>query len=99
LNPLSEAEAALIRGQVEMLITDRSEDLFTALGGGVPGQEMWKWLVICALVGLLAEIALTRWIALRRRFHAAETVSLRSPAKDTQAFRDRARELLGKRGA
>ena len=34
------------------------------------GKELWKYLAFCALVILIAEIALTRWIAIQRQVTA-----------------------------
>ena len=62
----------------------------------------WTWLAIVlplaclgALACLVGEIALSRWITIRRRGHVDETVSFGSDATaDVQAYRARAREML-----
>ena len=44
------------------------EDAIAKIALGEPfGQELWKYLALAALVILIAEIALTRWIAIQRQ--------------------------------
>ena len=65
--------------------------MVTAISGEVPGEEFWKVLAAGALLALLGEVALSRWIALQRRFHAAETVAFRSPSENAADLQGRAR--------
>lgn len=55
---------------------------------------MWKYLGVAALAAVLAEVALTRWIAQQRRTGAARPVRFASVA-DPAALRRRADELRG----
>ncbi|HOF17368.1 MAG TPA: PA14 domain-containing protein [Phycisphaerae bacterium] len=72
-----------------------TSEMTTAIAGGVPGEELWKYLALGALACLVGEIALSRWITIRRRGHVDETVSFGSDATaDVQAYRARAREML-----
>jgi len=46
-------------------------DAIKKIAQGEPfGQEMWKYLALAALVILIAEVALTRWIAIQRQVTA-----------------------------
>ena len=99
LKALSDTDLALIRGRVDLFLADRAEEVLTVVAGGVPGQELWRYLAVLALLILVGETGLTRWMAVCRRLHTAETVSLRSPAANVQTFRERARQLLQKRSA
>lgn len=94
LEPLSQADLDLAGQHVDLFETERTDELTAAVAGGVPGEELWKYLAISALLILIGEIAVTRWVAIRRRLHAAETVTFGADAADVQTFRDRARELL-----
>ena len=91
---LSDAEMAAVRGYTGMFTATTREDLITAFGGGVPGQELWKILAVGALLTLLGETLLARWIAVQRRFHGTEPVTLRTASQSPQALRDRMRTLL-----
>jgi hypothetical protein len=64
---LSEADIARLRSWIGLAVVDSQAELLAAHGGEIPGRELWKFLVIGALLTLTAETALTRWIALRRR--------------------------------
>jgi hypothetical protein len=88
---LSDADESLLRARVPFFKARTAQELLTALRGEVPGEELWKLLAAGALLALLGEIALSRWIALQRRLHATETVAFRSPAEAAQELQDRAR--------
>jgi hypothetical protein len=94
LKTLTDADFAAFRNQVEIFPARARAEMLAAIGGGIPGEEIWKPLILVALLAALAEVALTRWIALQRRLHAAETVTLTTPAEDLQAFGRKAREMM-----
>ena len=98
LDALGDADFAAIRRHADLFRPDSLEDLLTAFAGKTPGQEWWKWLVLCALLFLIAETALTRWIAVQRQLHRAEPVKLNSPAEGVQAMKARFEELVGGAG-
>ena len=94
LDVLGPGDFEKVGGHVQLLHAHSTDELTAFIAGGVPGRELWRYLVICALLGVIGEIALTRWIAMRRRAHAVETVSFGSEGADAQSFRTRAQELL-----
>jgi len=94
LDGLTKADVEMARQHVDLFETERSNELKSAVAGGIPGEELWKYLAIGALFVLLGEIAVSRWIAVQRRLHSTEVVSFGAEAVDVQTFRDRARELL-----
>ena len=63
---------------------ETTDELTAHLGGEVPGQEVWKYLVIAAVMALVGEIALTRWVAMQRRAHKAEPIQFGSGAADVK---------------
>jgi hypothetical protein len=79
---------------VDLFETEQTDEMTAKVAGGVPGDELWKYLAIGALLCLVAEIAVTRWIALQRRLHSPEEVVFGGEDVDVRTFRDRARELL-----
>lgn len=94
LTQLSDADIAALRSHIDIFLPGTSAELLAAFTGNVPGQELWKILILCALLILLAESALTRWITLHRHLHQAKPVELRSPAESVQATRDRLTQLM-----
>jgi hypothetical protein len=93
---LTDADIAAIRSHVDLFLPKSLDELLTAFTGNIPGQELWKILVLCALLTLLAEVTLTRWITLHRHLHQAKPVTLKSPAESVQATKTRLTELMSK---
>ena len=94
LAPLTDAELEAAGQHVDLFRADSTARLIEAVTGSVPGEELWKYLALALLVGLLAEVGLARWIATQRRMHMIDTVSFGPEAVDVQTFRQRARSLL-----
>jgi len=91
---LTPADLEAVAKQVDFFQANSTNEMVAAVTGTVPGEELWKYLAIALLVALLAEIGLTRWIALQRRMHIIETVAFGPQAVDVQTFRERAKRLL-----
>jgi hypothetical protein len=72
--PLKEDDLALPRQFFEMELASGDEALAAAVAGEIAGEEIWKVLAACALLVMLSEIALARWVTARRRAHTTETV-------------------------
>lgn len=94
LTPLGDADITALRSHVDLFLPQSSGELLAAFTGKVPGQELWKILILCALLVLLAESALTRWITLHRHLHQAKPVELRSPAESVRATKARLEQLM-----
>ncbi len=94
LAPLTDADLSAATKHVNLFRTDSTDRVLEAVTGDVPGEELWKYLALAAVVCLLAEVGLTRWIATQRRMHAVDTVSFGPETPDTQTFRARAEEML-----
>jgi len=73
---------------------ESTNELTAAVTGGIPGRELWQFIAIVLVGALLAEVGLTRWIAMQRRTHSLRTVRFGSDAVNVQAFRKRARDML-----
>ena len=56
-------------------------------------QPLWRWMAVAALIILLAEIALTRWIAIQRQTTTAEIVDFQEKTTPTSAFRAQLAEM------
>lgn len=96
LTTLSEADVSILRNHIDLFLPQNINELLAAFTGKVPGQELWKILILCALLILLAESALTRWITLHRHLHQAKPVELRSPAESVQKTKARLEQLMEK---
>jgi hypothetical protein len=92
LAPMSESAAEDTRNVLDQAgvgwLWARSRDELTAsISGRIPGQEIWPWLVLAALAGALAETALARWIAAKRRVAAAQAIDLTAESESIAAFK------------
>lgn len=94
LTLLSDADVASIRSHVPFFLPGTFDELLASVTGKVPGQELWKILILCALLTLVAEALLTRWITLHRQLHQDSPVALRSPAESVKAMKNRLMELM-----
>jgi hypothetical protein len=94
LNLLTDADFTAIRSHVNLFLPASLNELLMACSGRVPGEELWKILILCALLTLVAEVMLTRWIVVHRKLHQAEPVVLRSPAENVQALKNRLTNLM-----
>ncbi|MEX0867623.1 MAG: VWA domain-containing protein [Pirellulales bacterium] len=55
------------------------EELLAALTGETSGHQFWKTLALAALLLMIAEIALARWIAVQRRVGGGHAAGLSRP--------------------
>ena len=94
LTTLDADDLKAVQQHVDLAVAGTTQELTAMVHGGTPGQEVWKGLVLCAVLALLGEIAITRWIARQRRTHAASPVEFGQDVVDIQSFRARARELV-----
>jgi hypothetical protein len=94
LDPLGEGELSALARRVDLVRAQSVDELTSAVAGGTPGQELWRYILPVAAVVLLAEIALTRWIALRRRTHTARSVRFGEQRIDLEVLRSRAERML-----
>ena len=62
------------RHGVDLFLAQTPDELTAVIRGGMPGDELWRTLALAALVAMVAEIFLTRWIAVQRQSLAAQAV-------------------------
>jgi len=60
---------------INLVLATKAEEVHKALIGETFGKEIWRILAYVALILLVLEIALTRWIAIQRRTGIEENVS------------------------
>ena len=94
MEPLTDADIALAGQFLNVERAETLSQLVHAIGGGVPGSEIWKLLAVVCAALLAAEIALTRLIAIRRQVHLARPVAFGTDQVDADTFRQEARRML-----
>jgi hypothetical protein len=98
LTPLGEPELTVLREKLKLVEARDQADVIAALTGQQFGEELWKYLAVGALFILLAEIALSRWIALSRRSGNPEGVNFDhrfEPSEQFKAQLQRVQETTG----
>ncbi len=88
LTPLNAADLTFMRQRVDLLEPASSKEVLNILAGREFGEELWKYLAVGALFFLLAEIALSRWIALSRRSGEEVTVDFEDKFKPSAQFQE-----------
>jgi hypothetical protein len=94
---LTEADLARVRQHVDVFTAPDTAAMVDAVRGDVPGTEMWRQMLICALVVLLAEVAVGHWVNVRRRAETAREVEF--GGKEESAASVRARFQQGRAGS
>jgi hypothetical protein len=87
LTPLSAEDIGRIGARVPLFVARTTGEMTAALTGNIPGEEVWKQLVACALLTLLAEVLVARWITVQRRSHAPSQVTFGAAGPQPQDLR------------
>ena len=87
LASLDETDTRFVSKYTDFVEAESTEDLEKALKGKAFGDELWKYMAVAALLLLVAEAALTRWIAVQRRTGHEGTVQFEDKLKPSAAFR------------
>jgi hypothetical protein len=99
LSALADGDLERIKGYfkdegVQFEDVKNTDQLKAIIAGGIPGEDLWKYMAIAALLALVGEIALTRWIAAERKVHSAQAVTFGTSLEDVRSFRARAKALV-----
>lgn len=86
IKPLTDDAFAFFNRYAPTVRPTSAQQVLDVLAGRQFGEELWKYLAVGALFLLLAEIALTRWIAKQRQSGAEATIDLESRFQPGQAF-------------
>ena len=93
LSSLAEAELTVLRRYLKLVEATSALQVIAALKGEQFGEELWKYLAVGALFLLLAEIALSRWIALSRRSGESDTVSFENRFEPSAQFKEQLKRV------
>ena len=86
IRPLTDDAFAFFNRYAPTVRPENAQQVLDVLAGRQFGEELWKYLAVGALFLLLAEIALTRWIARQRQSGAEATIDLESRFQPGQEF-------------
>lgn len=74
MQPLSVADMELVKRFTRLSRPDSADEARQILAGKTSGHELWRPLAIAAMLVLLIETGITRWIAARRRTGSGDNV-------------------------
>jgi hypothetical protein len=80
MSALSDGALADITKYVDIMSTSKLEDVQASIEGKSFGKEIWRFLAVGVLFLVIAEIVLSRWIAVQRRTGKAERVKFEENA-------------------
>jgi hypothetical protein len=87
LQPLTPADREFLANYLGLLYPGTPEEVLQILTGKSFGEELWKPLAMAALLFLLLESALARWIASSRRTGTEEAIRFETKGGPSEAFR------------
>lgn len=94
LAAIGEAEEATASRFTDFFVAQNRDNLAAVLKGDVPGQELWKLMALGALLALLGENLVTRWIGANRKTGQTEAVDFTNEGQRMTTRRAQAKELL-----
>ena len=93
---ISQDQEDALREFVQLSLATQEEDVVKILHGSAFGREMWRFFAIAALIFLVAEIALARWISIQRRSGEETNVEFVNEGEMGKAsFKDALKKLKG----
>ena len=93
---ISKDQEDALREYVQLSLATQEEDVVKILHGSAFGREMWRFFAIAALIFLVAEIALARWISIQRRSGEETNVEFVNEGEMGKAsFKDALKKLKG----
>lgn len=90
MTELAEPDYLLLKKRMQLKVADTVEEAVSVMGASLPGRELWKFIVAAALLGLVAEVLLMRWIAVRRGRHESVQPVFGKVQDETAAAQSRA---------
>ncbi|MDF1825255.1 MAG: PA14 domain-containing protein [Verrucomicrobiales bacterium] len=88
LTKLTESDYTFLGNFITLSQPQTLEELIGFLNGNQFGEELWKYLALGALLFLLIETGLSRWIARSRRMGEEITIQFESKDSPTSAFHE-----------
>ncbi len=98
LTTLTDDELTFFSRYVELMPAKSLDDLQRAVKGNAFGRELWRILAMAMFLLLIAEIALTRWIAMQRKTGEEGRVAFDDSMQPSASFREQVEKLTGTGG-
>ena len=93
---LSKDQEDVLREYVQLSLATQEEDVVKILHGNAFGKEIWRFFAIAALLFLVGEVALARWISIQRRSGEETNVEFVNEGEMGKAsFKDALKKLKG----
>ncbi|MGD9748480.1 MAG: PA14 domain-containing protein [Verrucomicrobiales bacterium] len=93
LEALTAADFSFLEKFVTLVRPGTLEETLSIVAGRSFGEELWKYLALGAFVFLLAEIALSRWIAIRQRMGEEIKVEFTTHEGPSGGFQDQLKKI------
>lgn len=93
LLPLTPGDKEFLAGFIGLVEPTTPEEVIQILSGQSFGEELWKFLAVGALLFLLIEIALSRWIASSRRADEEQSIKFETDDTAGAAFREQLKKV------
>jgi hypothetical protein len=88
-SPLTPADRRRIRRHVDIFHAHDTAAMLDAVRGEMPGREIWRTMLLCALLVLLTEVAVGHWVNIRRRTETAREVDFGGQHESAESIRAR----------
>jgi hypothetical protein len=98
LTALDDGELGFFTKYIALMPAKSLDDLQRAIKGNAFGRELWRTLAIAMFLLLVAEIALTRWIAIQRKTGEEGRVVFDEAMQPSTSFREQVARLTGAEG-
>jgi len=95
LTPLDDGDFGFFNKHISLIPANSLDDLQRALKGNAFGREFWRSLAIVMFALMVLEIALTRWIAIRRKLGEEGRVLFDEALQPSTSFRDSVAKMMG----
>ena len=94
---ITQDQADDLRRYVTLALATKEDDVLAILHGSAFGREIWRLFAVAALIFLVAEIALARWISIQRRQGEETNVDFTNEGEmGKSSFKDALKRLKGK---
>lgn len=90
---LTETDLTFIRRFIDLQTATRPDEVSTALQGKRFGREIWRMLAVAALILLLLELMLARWIAIQRNTGSEEKIEFGEATGGPDPFQNQLAQL------
>jgi hypothetical protein len=96
---LEDDDLNFLRKYIAVLEPESLAQVADVLAGRAFGKELWKYLAVAALLFLLGEVALARWVAKRRRTGMEKTIDFEEYTQPSASFRQQLERVKTVSGA